>query len=97
MKPIRSFDEFNKNGFYITTDLGSAVYDFDSETVAIQGHSTKDGNKRQIEVTLRPEDSAEFNVNMSASEGELVTRDLGFEAELVSVEDVETEKILYQS
>lgn len=93
MKQIKTFEEFDYNGYHITTDLGSALFHFESGVITIQGHAYGD-DKRQIEAILEPEDTADFNVSVSESDGELTSRDLEFEAELQRVEDIETEETL---
>lgn len=98
MPTIENFDEFNHNGYYVTADLGSARFHFDEGVVTIQGHAygfhddideIDSDEKRMIEVILKPEDTADFNVSASAGDGELAGDDFEFEAELISVEDVE--------
>lgn len=93
MKQIKDFEEFDHNNYHITTDLGSALFHFESGILTIQGHAYGD-DKRQIEVILEPEDTADFNVSVSASDGELTSQDLKFKAKLFRVEDIETEETL---
>lgn len=89
MQQIQDFEEFDHNGYHITTDLGSAFFHFDQDLVSLQGHAYGDGEKLQIEVLLNPEDTPEFNNSVSASDGELVGKDLDFDAELIDVQDLQ--------
>lgn len=91
---ISDFEEFDHNGYRVSTDLGSAHYDFDREIVTLQGKARGDGEVRQVEVELVPEDSHEFNVSVSASSGEILGSDLDYDAELESVIDLEEDEPL---
>lgn len=93
MPTIEDFEEFDHNGYRITTDLGSAFFHFDQDLVSLQGHAYGDDEKLQIEVLLDPEDTPEFNNSVSASDGELVGKDLDFDAELIDVQDLQGESI----
>lgn len=89
MPQIAYFEEFEHNGYVITTDLGSAYFHFEEEIVTLQGtaHGTE---TRQVEAILDPEDTPEFNNSVSASDGEVVGEDLNYTVELLDVEDVVT-------
>lgn len=94
MKEIREFDEFNYYNWSVTTDLGSAWYDEDRYKIFIEGKATYNGKKKDVTVILDPEDTPEFNMNISVSEGEITDRDMDFEGELIKVEEVDSEKDL---
>jgi len=91
MKQISEFEEFDYKSYTISTDLGSAIFHFDSGLISIQGFAYSDSEKRQIEVILEPEDTAEFNVTVGEMKGELTKSDFNYESELCWVEDIETE------
>ena len=96
MREIQEFDEFTHNEYDVTTDLGSAYFDDTENVVRIQGTAQNDGEKSDVEVTLIPEDTPEFNINISASEGELTSRDLFLTAELDAVTSVESGEELWR-
>jgi len=93
MKTIADFEEFDHNGYRISVDLGSARFHFNAGIITIQGHAYGD-EKRQIEVRLDPEDTADFNVSVSENDGELTAKDYEFTAELHKVVDIETDETL---
>lgn len=94
MRQIQEFDEFTHNEYEVTTDLGSAYFDDTENVVRIQGSAQNEEEEYDVEVTLDPEDTPEFNVNVSASEGELTPRDLLLTAELDAVTVVQSENEL---
>jgi hypothetical protein len=89
MRKIKEFEEFDYNGYHVTTDLSSAW--FDKNRIYIEGSAVKDGEKHQITVSIKPEDTVEFNSSISSSEGEVTRHDLELEGKLKGVEDVEKE------
>lgn len=88
MRELHEFEEFETNGFTVTTDLGSAW--FDGGKIHIEGTARKTGSQYQVTVSIVPEDTPEFNTSVSASTGEITSQDLEFKGELVGIEDVET-------
>jgi len=88
---LKNFDEFEYKEYQITTDLGSAYFDDEEEVVRIQGSCVGRNTVVDVEVIVVPEDSPEFNVSISASDGEITKTDLEFTAELDSVVVVGTQ------
>jgi hypothetical protein len=90
MNKLKEFEEFDYKEHHITTDLGSAHFHFDSGKVTIQGHAYGE-TKRQVEVHIEPEDTADFNVSISGSNGELTARDFERTGRLQKIVDIETQ------
>ena len=77
-RKLEKFDEFNHDGWHVTTDIGSAYYtdidDYDDKVIVIEGSATKNGEKCDVSVIVAPEDTPEFNNDISATEGELTNQ-----------------------
>lgn len=91
-KQVADYDEFTYKHHVIQADLGSAIYDHSEGVIEIQGRTVD--SRIDVGILLEPEDTVEFNVSVSASEGELTPTDLEFEAELITVYDIETKNEL---
>lgn len=90
MRPITDFDEFQINGYSVTTDLSSAQYHAESDTITIQGHAIGDGIKRQIEIEVQQEQSADLDTTE-----ENIVDTLNFQAGIIRMKDIESGKIVY--
>jgi hypothetical protein len=93
-KKIKNFDEFFYQGHNITTELELAEFDSEKGVITIPGSAEREGFSEDVYVVLEPEDTPEFNVSVSASEGSLTTSDLEFVASVVNVQTVEDERLL---
>lgn len=92
-RKIEEYDEFEYNGYTVSCDLGSAWYD--GGRIHIEGSATKDGEKRDVTVTVVPEDSPGFNQDISTMDDELTSSMIErYEAELDGVEDVRKKEAL---
>lgn len=84
---VKEFDNFEYDGWAVNTDLGSAM--FDGARVHIEGSATKEGDKKDVTVTVKPENEEEI-------EGEkLDEEDLEMRAKLVGAEDVKSKESLF--
>lgn len=91
MRPISEFEEFQINGYSVTTDLGSAQYHPGSDTIIIQGHAIGKGAKRQIEIEVQHEESVTFDFEKPTE----IERELNFTAGIIHITDIESGKTIY--